>query len=133
MRTGLSSFAFAVVPALAALGPQAAQAQAERCPSRPIHMIVPFEAGGAVDPLGRLIGGKLGDHMGQHVIIENRAGAGGNLAAEIVAKAPPDGYTILLTTNGLAIAPSLYNKLPFDAAQDFRPVTQVVEIGRAHV
>ena len=60
------------------------------------------------------------------MIIENRAGAGGNLAAEIVAKAPPDGYTILLTTNGLAIAPSLYNKLPFDAAQDFRPVTQVV-------
>ena len=111
---------------LLALGAAEAHAQTERYPARPIRIVVPFAAGGAVDTLARLVGGKLGDSIGQPVIIENRAGGGGNLAAEIVAKAPPDGYTILLTTNGLAIAPSLYRKLPFDAAQDFRPVTQVV-------
>src|SRR5262245_65125283 len=117
--------------ALLALG-AAAQAQ-ERFPARPIRVIVPFAAGGAVDTLARLVGGKLGETIGQPVVIENRAGAGGNLAAEIVAKAAPDGYTILLTTNGLALAPSLYQKLPFETANAFRPVTQVVEIGRAHV
>src|SRR5262249_14680193 len=117
---------FAIALGLVALGTAAAHAQAERYPARPIRIVVPFAAGGAVDTLARLVGGKLGESIGQPVIIENRAGAGGNLAAEIVAKAAADGYTILLTTNGLAIAPSLYNKLPFDAAQDFRPVTQVV-------
>lgn len=117
---------FAIALGLVALGPAAAHAQAERYPARPIRIVVPFAAGGAVDTLARLVGGKLGESIGQPVIIENRAGAGGNLAAEIVAKAAADGYTILLTTNGLAIAPSLYNKLPFDPAQDFRPVTQVV-------
>ena len=87
---------------------------------------MPFAAGGAVDVLARLIGGKLSDQLGQPVIVENRPGAGGTLAADAVAKSPPDGYTILQNTNGAAIAPALYNSLPFDALNDFAPVTQLV-------
>jgi tripartite-type tricarboxylate transporter receptor subunit TctC len=109
---------------LAALGGE--HACAESYPSRPVRIVVPFAAGGALDVLARLIGGKLSDGMGQPVIVENRAGAGGNLGADAVAKSPPDGYTILLTTNGLAIAPALYRKLPFDPAQDVTPVTQIL-------
>jgi tripartite-type tricarboxylate transporter receptor subunit TctC len=109
---------------LAALGGE--HACAESYPNRPVRIVVPFAAGGALDVLARLIGGKLSDGMGQPVIVENRAGAGGNLGADAVAKSPPDGYTILLTTNGLAIAPALYRKLPFDPAQDVTPVTQIL-------
>ena len=101
-------------------------ADAQRYPNRPIRLVVPFAAGGAVDVLARLLGNKLSDQVGQPVIVENRPGAGGTLAAEGVAKSPPDGYTILQNTNGAAIAPALYNNLPFDAANDFAPVTQLV-------
>jgi tripartite-type tricarboxylate transporter receptor subunit TctC len=101
-------------------------AHAQSYPNRPIRLIVPFAAGGAVDVLARLIAGKLSDQVGQPVIVENRPGAGGTLAADQVAKSPPDGYTILQNTNGAAIAPALYNSLPFDAVHDFAPVTQLV-------
>jgi tripartite-type tricarboxylate transporter receptor subunit TctC len=111
---------------LAALGIVAQPAQAQTYPNRPIRIVVPFVAGGGVDTLARLIGARLSDAMGQPVIVENRPGAGGNAGADAVAKAPPDGYSILLTTNGHAIAPALYRKLAFDPAQDFVPVTQLV-------
>ena len=101
-------------------------ALAQTYPSRPVRIIVPFAAGGAVDSLARLLGNKLSEQFGQPVVVENRAGAGGNLAPDALAKAAPDGYTILLTTNGLAISPSLYRTLPFDVHKDFVPVTQVV-------
>src|SRR6476620_4533128 len=101
-------------------------AHAQNYPNRPIRLIVPFAAGGAVDVLARLLGGKLSDQLNQPVIVENRPGAGGTLAADAVAKSPPDGYTILQNTNGAAIAPALYNSLPFDAVHDFAPVTQLV-------
>ena len=101
-------------------------AQAQTYPSRAIRIIVPFAAGGAVDAIARLLGNKLSEQLGQPVIVENRAGAGGNLAPDALAKSAPDGYTILLTTNGLAISPSLYSTLPFDVHKDFVPVTQVV-------
>src|SRR6476620_9371560 len=104
----------------------ASSAHAQTYPTRPIRLIVPFAAGGAVDVLARLLGGKLSDQVGQPVIVENRPGAGGTLAADAVAKSPPDGYTILQNTNGAAIAPALYNSLPFDALHDFAPVTQLV-------
>ena len=87
----------------------AASAHAQNYPNRPIRLIVPFAAGGAVDVLARLLGSKLSDQLGQPVIVENRPGAGGTLAADAVAKSPPDGYTILQNTNGAAIAPALYN------------------------
>ena len=104
----------------------ASSALAQNYPNRPIRLIVPFAAGGAVDVLARLIGAKLSDQLNQPVIIENRPGAGGTLGADAVAKSPPDGYTILQNTNGAAIAPALYRSLPFDAMKDFAPVTQIV-------
>jgi tripartite-type tricarboxylate transporter receptor subunit TctC len=99
---------------------------AQSYPSRPIRVIVPFAAGGAVDTIARIIGAKLQDSVGQPIIIEDRAGAGGTTGADVVAKAPPDGYTILMNTNGQAIAPALYRSLPFDTLKDFAPVTQLV-------
>ena len=102
-------------------------AQAQNYPNRPVRLLIPFAAGGAVDTIGRVIGQKLTEQMGQPVIVENRAGAGGNLAPDVLSKSPPDGYTMLLTTNGLAISPSLYKTLPFDVHKDFTPVTQVVQ------
>src|SRR4051812_42107904 len=99
---------------------------AQTYPNRPIRLIVPFAAGGAVDVLARLLGSKLSDQVGQPVVVENRPGAGGTLAADAVAKSPPDGYTILQNTNGAAIAPALYKTLPFDAEHDSAPVTQLV-------
>jgi tripartite-type tricarboxylate transporter receptor subunit TctC len=101
-------------------------ALAQSYPSRPVHVVVPFAAGGAVDTLARIIGAKLQESLGQPVIVEDRAGAGGTTGADVVAKAPPDGYTILQNTNGQAIAPSLYRSLPFDTLKDFAPVTQLV-------
>jgi tripartite-type tricarboxylate transporter receptor subunit TctC len=101
-------------------------AHAQNYPNRPIRVLVPFAAGGAVDTLARLIGTKLSEAVGQPVIIENRAGAGGNLASDILAKSPPDGYTVLQTVNGISISPSLYKTLPFDVTKDFIAVTQLV-------
>jgi tripartite-type tricarboxylate transporter receptor subunit TctC len=101
-------------------------AWAQDYPNRPVRIVVPFAAGGAVDVLARLIAAKLSESFGQPVIVENRPGAGGNTGADLVAKAPADGYTILQATNGQAISPTLYRSLPFDAVRDFIPVTQLV-------
>jgi tripartite-type tricarboxylate transporter receptor subunit TctC len=100
-------------------------AAAQTFPSKPIRIVVPFVAGGAVDLLARIMGQKLTEALGQPVIIENRPGAAGNAAADTVAKSSPDGYTMLQTTNGLAISPALYKKLPFDPVKDLVPVTQL--------
>jgi tripartite-type tricarboxylate transporter receptor subunit TctC len=102
-------------------------ASAQTYPSQPIRIVVPFAAGGAVDSVARVVGQKMSESLGQPVVIENKPGAGGNLAADTVARAAPDGYTVLLTTNGHAISPSLYRTLPFDAVKDFIPVTQLIE------
>jgi tripartite-type tricarboxylate transporter receptor subunit TctC len=110
---------------LLAIGLATGDAAAQTYPTQPIRIIVPFAAGGTVDVVARLLGQKLGESLGQPVVIENRPGAGGNLAAEAVAKAMPDGHTLLITTNGHAISPALYRKLPYDAVKDFAPVTQL--------
>ena len=115
----------ALAAALLALASGSASAQ--NYPNRPIRVLVPFAAGGAVDTLARLIGQKLSEGLGQPVIIENRPGAGGNLASDVLAKAPPDGYTVLQTVNGLSISPSLYKTLPFNVEKDFIAVTQIVQ------
>ena len=112
--------------ALAMFTLHAGGAAAQTYPHKPIRIVVPFVAGGAVDMLARMLGAKLGESFGQPVIVENRPGAGGNVAADAVAKSPPDGYTILQNTNGLAISPSIYRSLPFDVVRDFIPVTQLV-------
>ena len=98
---------------------------AQSYPARPVRMVVPFAAGGAVDTVARALGQKLMQTWRQPMLVDNRPGAGGNIAADHVAKAPGDGYTLLITTHGFAISPGLYRKLPFDAARDFAPVTQL--------
>jgi tripartite-type tricarboxylate transporter receptor subunit TctC len=112
--------------AVGLVGLVASPALAQTYPSKPIRIVVPFAAGGAVDTLARLIANKLGEQLGQTVLVENRAGAGGNLAPDAVAKSAPDGYTVLQTTNGIAISPALYRALPFDVHKDFVAVTQLV-------
>jgi tripartite-type tricarboxylate transporter receptor subunit TctC len=121
----LKRFFFASAIALAAL--HSGDAFAQSYPNRPVRVLVPFAAGGAVDVLARLVGQKLSEGLGQPVIIENRPGAGGNLASDVLAKSPPDGYTVLQTVNGISISPSLYKSLPFDSQKDFAAVTQIVE------
>jgi tripartite-type tricarboxylate transporter receptor subunit TctC len=107
--------------AVAALSPFAADAQ---YPTKPIRMIVPFPAGGATDIVARLVGQKLTEAMGQQVITDNRGGAGGTIGTDIAAKAPADGYNMLVGTSSThAIAPGLYSKLPYDPVRDFAPVT----------
>lgn len=99
--------------------------QAQSYPSKPIKMVVPFPAGGTVDFFARVIAPKLGDALGQQVVVENRAGAGGNIAAEFVAKAPADGYTLLMGSEIVSINTSLYSKLGYDPVKDFDPVLLV--------
>jgi tripartite-type tricarboxylate transporter receptor subunit TctC len=104
-------------------------AYAQSYPQKPIRFLVGFSAGGASDITSRIIGQKLTEHMGQPVIIDNRAGASGTIAATIVAKALPDGYTLLAgATSILAINPGLYAKLEYDAVKDFAPVSQTVSM-----
>jgi tripartite-type tricarboxylate transporter receptor subunit TctC len=100
-------------------------ASGQSYPSRTIRIVVPFPAGGGVDTMARILGNKLSERVGQPVQIEHRPGAGGTLGADTVAKAPPDGYTLLLTVNALAISAALYRTLPFDPLKAFEPVTHV--------
>lgn len=104
-------------------------ALAQAYPAKQIRFVVTFPPGGTTDILAREIGARLQETWKQSVAIDNRPGAGGNIGADIVAKAPPDGYTILLGTNGThAINPSLYTKMPYDAINDFAPITLVASV-----
>lgn len=104
-----------------------APAQAQTFPAKPIHIVVPFPPGGSTDLLARRIGEKLAAALGQPVVVDNRPGAGGTVGADFVAKAPADGYTLLLGVTGSnAIAQALYPKLPYDVVKDFAPVSMVV-------
>ena len=107
------------------LGPVASLAQSEY-PNKPIKLIVGFAPGGSTDIVARIVAQKLGDRLGQTVIVENRAGAGGTIGADVTAKAPPDGYTLTLgTTSTHAIAAGAYSKLPYDPVKDFTHVSLV--------
>jgi tripartite-type tricarboxylate transporter receptor subunit TctC len=98
-------------------------------PSRPIRMIVPFPAGGTADLLARQIGQTMGEALRQQVVIENRTGAGGNIGADLAAKAKPDGYTLLMgTVSTHAINPNLYPNMPYDPVKDFAPVAMVARM-----
>jgi len=108
------------------VGSDADPALAQRYPNKPIRIIVPFAAGGSVDALARVVGQQLSETFSQPIVVENRPGAGGNIGSDVVAKAAPDGYTILQNTVGLAIAPAIFRTLPFDTLSDFTPVTQLV-------
>ena len=114
----------AVCAFLIILAGQAAAAQTDSYPNRPIRLIVTVPPGGAADFIARLVGGKLSDSIGQPVLVENRGGAGGTIATDAVAKAAPDGYTLLqnsITTHG--VGPHLYARLPYDPVKDFAPVS----------
>jgi tripartite-type tricarboxylate transporter receptor subunit TctC len=103
------------------------QAHAQSYPARSVRMIVPYAAGGGVDVIARLIAPKLSDRLGQPVVVDNRAGATGNIGAEMAARSPPDGSTILMAGGSIAINVSLYGKLPYDVVRDFAPVSCVAE------
>jgi tripartite-type tricarboxylate transporter receptor subunit TctC len=107
---------------LCALSLWAGLCQAQEWPTKPIHFIVAFAPGGPTDIIGRLVGLKLTDILGQQVVVENRGGAGGNLGALVVARANPDGYTVLVTTSAIAVNVSLYANPGYDIDRDFIPV-----------
>jgi tripartite-type tricarboxylate transporter receptor subunit TctC len=112
--------------ALALLAVAVGTVLAQAYPSRPIRIVVPFAAGaGVLDIMARLVGQHLGASLGQQVVIDNRPGAGGIVGAEVVAKAEPDGYTLLMGNTALVVSPYLYAKLPFEPLADFVPVTLV--------
>jgi tripartite-type tricarboxylate transporter receptor subunit TctC len=119
IRTSLASVALAV----AATG-----AWAQGYPNHPITLVVPFAAGGPTDVVARAVGQAMSRTLGQPVVIENKLGAGGTLAAGYVAKAAPDGYTLLIHHNGMATAPALYRKLPFNPLTDFEYISQAVDV-----
>ncbi|BDB29816.1 tripartite tricarboxylate transporter substrate binding protein (plasmid) [Cupriavidus sp. P-10] len=92
-------------------------------PDHPIRWIVPFPAGGAMDNIARTLGEDMSRTLGQAIVVENRPGAGGNIGAELVARAPADGYTMIIVANGMAVNPALYGKLSYDPVKDFAPVS----------
>lgn len=119
--------ALASILALALLAP-AAQA-ADPWPAKPIKWVVPYPPGGSTDMLARIVGQKLGERLGQPVVVENKAGAGGNVGTDYVAKQPADGYTIVMGNIGpIAINPSLYPDLPYNPLKDLAPVTMLMAV-----
>jgi tripartite-type tricarboxylate transporter receptor subunit TctC len=116
----MAALLFACVPLIA--GAQSAY------PNKPIRMIVPYPPGGPTDVLGRIVAQKLSENLGQQVVVENRPGASGMIGSEIVAKAAPDGYTLLANASIHVINPSLYPKMNFDALRDFAPVSLIAQV-----
>ncbi|MBI4194339.1 MAG: tripartite tricarboxylate transporter substrate binding protein [Betaproteobacteria bacterium] len=120
---GLMKWIVALAATLAAVAPAAAQ---EKYPTRPVRFVVPYAAGGSTDTLARTIGQKLSDYLGEQVVVDNRPGASGDIGMTLVARATPDGHTIVLGyIANLGIGPSLYAKMPYDPVNDFEPITQV--------
>ncbi|MEA2877747.1 MAG: putative tricarboxylic transport rane protein [Hyphomicrobiales bacterium] len=118
-----------LIGAVAILTALAAPAGAQEWPSKQVNLIVPFSAGGTTDLFGRLLAQHMHQKFGQPFIVENRAGAGGNLGAAAVAKAAPDGYTFLVgTVSTHAINPFIYTKLPYDTVKDFQPVSLIARL-----
>lgn len=99
--------------------------QAQDYPQRPIRMIIPFSAGGATDVPGRIVAQRLGEALGHQVVVDNRPGAGSIIGTDLAAKAPPDGYTMLLTATPFVMSAALYRTLPYDPLKDFVPVMQI--------
>ena len=119
-----ASRCFAVVAC--SLASAFACAQVRDFPNRPVRIVVPSAPGAILDLVARVIGPVMGEVMGQSVVVDNRPGAGTNIGMEVVARAPADGYTLLVASNGLTVNPGLYPKLPFDVQKDFAPVSLVL-------
>jgi tripartite-type tricarboxylate transporter receptor subunit TctC len=104
----------------------AVTAQAQNYPMKPVRIVVPYAAGGPYDEIVRTLGQRLTEIWGQAVVVENRGGAGGNIGSDVVAKAAPDGYTLLIGNAGpITVNPTLFKKLPYDPQRDLTPVTMV--------
>lgn len=123
-RIGLKGFLVIPTIALAALTVQPASAQ-QAWPTKPVRIIVPFAPGGSTDVVARMVGQKLSVLWGKPVLIENRAGGGGNVGADVVAKSPADGYTLLMASGSITINPHIYKNMPFDTVKDLVPITNV--------
>ena len=110
----------------------AASAAAQPYPSKPIRLMVPFPPGGSTDIVARIVAQKLGTQLGQQLVIENRGGAGGTLGTAVVAKAPADGYNLVVgTTSTHVVAPSVYQKLEYDPVKDFAPISLMRRCARS--
>src|SRR6187455_1353971 len=109
--------ASALVPALGG------NALAQNWPNRVVRLVVPFTPGGGIDAVGRIVGARLSEIWGQQVVVENKPGAGGNIASEFVARSDPDGLTMYITAGGLAVNKFLFEKISYDPIADFAPVT----------
>jgi tripartite-type tricarboxylate transporter receptor subunit TctC len=128
MRTPTFASSFLLATALALLAPWAG-VHAQGYPSKPVQLVIPFPPGGATDIVGRLVGRKLGERLGQPVVIENRAGAGTVIGAAFVAKAPADGYTLLISSGStFTVNPAIHSKLPYDPVGSFEPVGLVARV-----
>lgn len=125
----ISHKAFSAIAALligaALCGPATAQ---QSYPAKPIRLILPFPPGAPSDMVGRTIGQKLSEQLGQNLVPDNRTGAGGTVGLSVVAKAPPDGYTVLVSSPAIALGPLLYSNLPFDSTRDFAPIARLASI-----
>jgi len=123
----MRSYAITKLLTLAVLaGAGVKHADAQSYPVRPIRLVVASSPGGGSDILGRLIAQKLTELLGQQVVVENRAGASGIIGVDLVAKSPPDGYTLILTQTSLAINPSMIKKMPYEAMRDLAPISEIV-------
>jgi tripartite-type tricarboxylate transporter receptor subunit TctC len=118
-RSGFIGFVVALVCGGSAI--------AQSYPQRPVRLVVPFAPGGAVDAVARLLAQRLTEHYGQPFVVDNRAGAGGTLGTDLVAKAKPDGYTLLVASMGVAVNAALYPRLPYDTLKDLGPVTMLAD------
>jgi tripartite-type tricarboxylate transporter receptor subunit TctC len=128
MNSAFTRFAPAVAALAVALFSTETPAQSAGYPSKPIRLVVPFPAGASSDIVGRMIGQKISEQMGQQVVADNRAGAGGNLGIAVAAKSAPDGYTILIATASIAVSPALYVNPGYDALKDLAPVARLTTI-----
>jgi tripartite-type tricarboxylate transporter receptor subunit TctC len=125
MRFGMSRIVGALLAAVVVAA--GFDATAQSYPNRPIHLVVPYAAGGAVDIVARTVGNGLTQRYGWTVVVENRTGAGGNIGSTFVAKSEPDGYTLLTASNATAVNGSLYGNLPYDPGTDLIPIVRVAQ------
>jgi tripartite-type tricarboxylate transporter receptor subunit TctC len=116
---------------LALAAPAALNAQAY--PTKPVRMIVPFAPGGNTDIIGRVFAPKMGEFLGQQIVIDNRGGAGGTIGTHVAARAEPDGYTLLMVSAGHTINPAMIRKLPYDSVKDFTPISIIADVPTAFV
>ncbi len=112
-------------PASTGSGQAASTGSGQVWPTKPIRMLVGFPAGGPTDVVARIVSEKASQQMGQQVVVDNRPGAAGNIAVEILTRAAGDGHTLLYSSNAIAVSPGLYSKLPYDPLKDITPVTEI--------